>query len=154
MSKPNYLPLPLSQMTQTTFRLCGLVCAVSGERGGGNRFQHLDRNCAGKPTGLSCPSAAAASICPCSRVKRIRTLTWSIWASPMHRFNGALVLCCAPQAPLRSAALPITRQISLLQSGSELRFCLSRRWTLPHSSCRRIVCFVFPTPQLCHNSVP
>lgn len=49
----------------------------------------------------------------------------------MHRFNGARVLCCAPQAPLRSAALPITRQISLLQSGSELRFCLSKDGRYP-----------------------
>lgn len=50
-------------------------------------------------------------------------------ASLMHHFNGALILFRAPEGLLRLVmcasvvcSLPISRQISYLQSGSEMRF--------------------------------
>lgn len=62
-------------------------------------------------------------------------------ASLMHHFNGSLILFRAPEGPLRLVmcasvvcSLPISRQISYLQSGSKKRVaCKKKRWMLHYS---------------------
>lgn len=118
-----------------------LVCAPSVKRGGGNieinihwvYFEHLSLRA--RRFNAACPPLRPSthpSIHPpiiavvLNALGRGRDL---FSASLMHRFNGALILFSAPQGLLRSVmcasivcSLPISRHISYLQSGSQMRF--------------------------------
>ena len=114
------------------------VCAPSVKRGAGNitkiSADYILNTCFYEPRGLmlSVRRCTHPSIHPPFLAVVLNALGHGrdlFSASLMHRFNGALILFSAPQGLLRSVmcasvvcSLPISRHISYLQSGSQMRF--------------------------------